>query len=124
APNSALALPNQPATFKVLIANKSAATNTYNLSLGTLPSGVTGGLNLTAGTLGPGADTSEPSASNPLVTLTETGSRVVPAEFTVTASIAGLSGSARSTNGTLTVQNEFLAVTSVRATPGIVNPGD
>src|SRR5262249_31993130 len=54
----------------------------------------------------------------------ETGSSLVPVEFTVTASIAGVNGSARSVKGTLTVQQEFLAVTSVQANPGIANPGD
>ncbi len=124
APNSALALPGQPASFKVLLQNNSTATNTYDLSLGPLPSGITGALNVSSVTLAPGANTLATSPGNPVVTLTEATSSIVPAQFTVTASIEGLSGSARSTTGTLTVENEFLAVTSVEASPGIVNSGD
>src|SRR5262249_18636605 len=116
APNSAVALPGQPASFKVLIANHSTATNTYTLSLGPLPNGVTGGLNVASVTLPRNGDTSAVSASNPVITLTESGGSVVPAQFAVTAAVQGVNGSGRTVNGTLTVQQEFLAVTSVRAT--------
>src|SRR5262249_49906529 len=92
APNTALPLPGQPVTFKVLLQNNSSATNTYNLSLGSLPAGITGSLNVSSITLAPGANTLAVSPGNPVVTLTESAASVIPAQFTLTASIQGLSG--------------------------------
>src|SRR5262249_28975301 len=121
APNTALALPGQPATFKVILRNNSTRTNTYDLSVGALPSGVTGGLSVPSVTLPPGGTTAGSAA--PVLTLTESGASVVPVQFTVTASISGVSGSGRAAAGTLTVQDEFLAVTSVVATPAFTTAG-
>src|SRR5262249_56143445 len=94
---------------------------TCGLAGGALPSGVTGGLGGPSGTLPPGGPTAGSAA--PVLTLTESGASVVPVQFTVTASISGVSGSGRAAAGTLTVQDEFLAVTSVVATPAFTTAG-
>ena len=54
-PNTAQTLPETPTPFGVSLRNKGRLTTTYQLSLSTLPPGITGGLNTTNITLSSGA---------------------------------------------------------------------
>ncbi len=121
-PNSALAIPNQPSQFLVSLQNTSTTTNTYTLSLGTLPAGFSGSLSTNSITLAPGASVPVNNANNnPSVSITPTTGTAL--QFSVTASINGVAGSGQTAYGTLTARNTFLAVEDVAATPGFTNAG-
>ena len=121
-PNTALATPNQAVQFPIALQNLSTTTNTYNLSLSTLPGGVTGSLSQSSVTLGPGQSIPVPNAlNNPSVSITPTTGTAL--QFSVTASINGVAGSGQTAYGTLTARNTFLDVEDVKATPGFTNAG-
>lgn len=117
-PNTALATPGSPTTFNMFLRNRGTAQNSYTLALGPLPNGVTGGLSQTAITLAPGA--TNPSGS-PNITITPSAGTAF--EFSVTASVNGVAGSARTIKGYLGARAEFLNVASVTATPAFTNAG-
>ena len=121
-PNSATAIPTQGSQFYIGLQNNSTTTNTYALSLGSLPSGVTGSLSTPSVTLGPGQSIPVPNAmNNPSVTITPSTSTAF--QFSVSASINGVSGSSQTAYGTMTARNTFLAIEDVTATPGFVSSG-
>ncbi len=121
-PNSDVAQPNQASTFLVVLQNNSTTTNTYNLSLGSLPGGVTGSLSASSVTLAPGASIPVNNANNnPTVTITEPTSTAI--QFSLSAAINGLAGSTQTAFGTLTARSTFLAVQDVIATPGFTSAG-
>jgi uncharacterized membrane protein len=121
-PNSAVAQPTQAFNFLIVLQNNSTSTNTYTLSLGTLPGGVSGSLSTTSVTLAPGASIPVNNAiNNPTVTITPSASTAF--QFSLNASINGVSGSTQTAPGTMTARSTFLAVQDVTATPGFTNAG-
>ena len=97
--------------------NTGTQTNTWTLSLGALPAGVTGSLTQTSVTLTPGQYT---NVSTVLANITpSTGTAF---QFTVTASINGVANSSRTIDGTLTARSQFLQVQDVTAAPGFRIP--
>ncbi len=121
-PNSDVAQPAQASKFLVVLQNNSTTTNTYNLTLGSLPGGVTGSLSSSSVSLAPGASIPVNNANNnPTVTITPSVSSAF--QFSLSAAINGLSGSTQTTYGTLTARSTFLAVQDVIATPGFTNAG-
>ncbi len=117
-PNSQLATPGSPAAFNMFLRNRGTTQSTYTLALGPLPSGVTGGLSQTSITLAAGA--SNPSGT-PAITITpSTGTAF---EFSITVSVNGVAGSARTMKGYLGARTEFISVASVTATPAFTNAG-
>jgi hypothetical protein len=115
-PNTAIALPNQPVQFQISLQNNSTTNNTYTLSLGSLPSGVSGNLSTTSVTLVPGQSTTTPT-----VTITPTGAQAF--QFGVTASVNGVSASAQTATGVFTARSQFIQVQDVTATPGFTTSG-
>ena len=61
-PNSQVAQPQTPTEFPVELTNNGTATETYDLSLGSLPDGVTGSFNQDSVTLAPGRATNTAGA--------------------------------------------------------------
>jgi uncharacterized membrane protein len=121
-PNSAVAEPASPTNFLIVLQNNSTTTNTYTLSLGSLPSGVNGSLSTSSVTLAPGAAIPVNGAlNNPGVTITPSTSTAF--QFSLNASINGVSGSTQTAYGTMTARSTFLAVQDVIATPGFTNSG-
>jgi probable HAF family extracellular repeat protein len=119
-PNTALASPGQATVFPIALQNQSNTTNTYNLTLNPLPSGVTGSLSTASVTLAPGASVPVNNAmNNPSVSITpSTGTAF---QFSVTATINGVAGGGQTAYGTLTARSTFLAVEDVKATPAFTN---
>ena len=73
-------------------------------------------------TLGPGQSIPVPNAmNNPSLTITPSTSTAL--QFSVGASINGVSGSLQTAYGTMTARNAFLAIEDVTATPGFVSSG-
>jgi uncharacterized membrane protein len=122
-PNSATAQPNSTSTFGVFLRNTSSVTNTYTLSLGSLPAGVTGSLTQTSLTLAPGESTVAPRQPQSSVNLLITPTTGAAVTFNVTVAVNGVSNSARTIPGTLTARSQFLQVQDVTATPGFTNSG-
>ncbi len=121
-PNSATAQPAQPAVFLIGIQNNSTTTNTYALSLGSLPGGVNGVLSAMSVTLAPGASVPvNGSPSNPTVTITPSTSTAL--QFSVNASINGVANSTQTAFGTMTARNTFLSVQDVTPAPAFTNAG-
>lgn len=119
---SGVAQPGSPAPFYIQLHNTSDQTASYNLSLGALPAGVTGQLNLSSVTLAPGESTSVDQGQPLFVTLTPSTQVIQTFEFTVTAALDGSSLS-RSVQGILLARPETLQITHVQATPGFTEPG-
>jgi Transglutaminase-like superfamily/LVIVD repeat len=121
-PNSATAQPGVGTVFLISLQNNSSSTNTYSLSLGSLPGGVTGTLSTASVTLGPGQSIPLSGANNnPSITITPSVSSAF--QFSLNASINGVSGSAQTTFGTMTARATFLSVQDVTSTPGFTNAG-
>ena len=121
-PNSAVATPTQGSQFLIGLQNNSTTTNTYSLSLGSLPMGVSGSLSATSVTLAPGASIPVNNANNnPTVTVTPTTGTAF--QFSLNASINGVAGSTQTAYGTITARSTFLAVQDVTATPGFTQSG-
>lgn len=119
---SGVAQPGSPTRFYIQLRNTSDQTASFNLSLGTLPAGVTGQLNLNTVTLAPGESTSVDQGQQLFVTLTPSTQAIQTFEFTVTAALAGSSLS-RAVQGILLARSETLQITNVQATPGFTEPG-
>ena len=117
-PNSQTAQPQTPAVFELRLHNIGTDTTTYNVSLGTLPTGVTGQLSQASVTL----DRDEFAAVN--VTLTQTATAELLAfNFAVTVSAADAPSVSRAVQGALTVRNDFISVVEVSADPPFTDPG-
>jgi uncharacterized membrane protein len=127
-PNSAVALPNAPADFLVVLQNNGSQPTTYDLSVSGLPVSVTtqlveNGQPIQKVTLQPG-QVINGGTSGITLELTETGGGLFPTGFTITATAEGAPEITASAPGTLTVRPNFLAVTEVDAKPPFTNPGN
>ena len=121
-PSHALALPQTPAHFDILLQNTGSETTTYDFSVSGLPAGVTAVFNRPSVTLKPGeAVKGGPEGIN--LTLTETGNELVATGFTVTATPEGAPEIARRAQGELTVRDEFVRIVRVVADPPFTDPG-
>ena len=121
-PNSATAVPTQASQFFIGLQNNSTTTNTYTLSLGALPGGVSGSLSTTSVTIGPGQSIPVNNAlNNPSISITPSTSTAF--QFSISASINGVAGSTQTAFGTMTARSTFLAVQDVTPTPGFVTSG-
>ena len=121
-PNSAVALPNTPTNFDISLTNTGTQIITYNLSLGTLPPGITGSLDNTSVTLGPGEFIPAIQTGSATVTITQPVQELTAFEFVVTASVAP--GVAKAAIGTFTARDEEIDVTRVDVEPSFGDPGD
>jgi uncharacterized protein (TIGR03437 family) len=119
-PNSRIAQPGQPTGFSVFLRNTSTTAATYSISLGALPGGAAGNLSQNSVTLNPGEASNNPGPG-PIITITPSNGTAF--SFDVTASVNGVTGSARTIQGQLTARSEFLNVVDVVATPGFTNAG-
>lgn len=117
-PNAITAQPNVSSTFAISIANRSSATQTYDLSVSGVPAGVNYSLSQSSITLDPG----QVPQNVPTLSLTPTGA-ISTFEFTVTAALDNAPGISKSAKGTLTARNEFLSVQAVTASPKFIAPG-
>jgi uncharacterized membrane protein len=112
------ALPGSPATFEARLRNIGTTTTTYNVSVGTLPAGVTGQITTPAQvTLAPGAFTSV------FVSITPPVNEVFPFEFQIDAAVAGVPQIVQSATGILSARREVVSVASVLVDPSFGNPG-
>ena len=123
-PNSAVALPNAPTNFDISLTNTGTQTTAYNLSLGPLPPGITGSLDTTFVTLGPGEFIPATQTGSATVTITQPTQELIAFEFEVIASVAGRPGIAKAAIGTFTARNELIEVTRVDVEPAFGDPGD
>lgn len=118
-PNRQVAQPQTPAVFELRLHNIGTDTTTYNVSLGTLPAGVTGKLSQVSVTL----HRDEFASIN--VTLTQTAAaELLALPFAVTVSAAEAPSVSRTVQGALTVRNEFISVVEVLADPPFTDPGN
>jgi uncharacterized membrane protein/transglutaminase-like putative cysteine protease len=120
-PNSAVALPNAPATFDLDIANNGTQASTYDFSVSGLPGNVASSFNVASITLNPGERTT--GANRVFLSLTETGNSLFATGFTVTAVAEGAPEITQSVTGALTVRPAFVNVISVTTTPPFTDPG-
>ena len=117
--------PQQPAVEGVVLQNSGTQTTTYNLSLAGLPAGVTGTLNQTSITLGPGQTTFLALGASSLnATLTSTSATQIPSfNFTITAVAEGAPEIAQTATGGFSARGNFVQVVAVTPNPTFTNPG-
>ncbi len=125
--NTAIALPDSPAYYLLLLQDKGDQATTYDLSISGLPAGVTAeflqdGQSIQSITLQPGQATNGGSGSLTLE-LTETSGTLFPTGFSLTATPEGAADIAQSVPGTLTVRPSFISVTEVDTNPPAASPG-
>jgi uncharacterized membrane protein len=117
-PNSATAQPGAASTFTLLLQNNGSQATTYDLGVSGLPANVRGSLNVTKVTVQPGQLNTAAQ-----LTLTETGTSLTAAGFTLTVTPEGATELASTVPGALSLRQTFLSVTEVDATPPFTNAG-
>ena len=118
-PNTAVALPQSPAYFNVVLRNTGTATTTYDLSVSGLPSGITANFSQPSVTLQPG-EAIAGGANGVTLALTETGTDLVATGFTVTATAESATYISQGVPGSLTVRQASSA--SPRSMPTRLSP--
>jgi uncharacterized membrane protein len=121
-PDREVVLPSAPEVFTLVMKNNGSAATTYNLAVSGLPSGVTAVFSQTSATLQPGQSIG-PGNSGVTLTLTESGTTLVPANFTITATAQGAPEITLSTPGLLTLRPESIVLAGVTATPPFTSAG-
>jgi large repetitive protein len=122
APSTVVAQPNSTTTVKIALQNESQVTETYNLSVSGIPTGL-GGLNTSTVTLTAGQSVPAGNSSDPAVIISQTGNTLQAFSFTVTAAPTSLTTDTQSTIGTVTLRPSVIAVQDVVAQPGSVTAG-
>ncbi len=120
-PDRGIALAGSPTTYTVDLQNTGSTATAYSLSVTGLPAGVTASFNESSVTLQPGEQLG--GAGGVILSLSETGTALVPANFTVTAAAEGAPNVTLSAPGGLELNTESLAVATVTTTPPFVQPG-
>ncbi len=123
--NSEIGRPQVATTYQLVLRNTGSQTTTYDLSLGALPTGVTGSLSQSTIMLAPG-QVSPGSAGVPslIITIMSTSPTVLsPFNFTVTASAATAPEISQTITGSFAVRQALVQVTSVTTNPTFTEPG-
>lgn len=120
-PSSAFTQANSPSTFQIFLRNTGNQVTSYSIALGALPNLVTSDIPISQITLAPG-EVAPPDLG---VTLTQTGTNIVPFEFDVIVSVTdpGAESVSRTIKGTLTTRDEGVQVASVKLDPPFVDIG-
>ena len=121
-PDRLIVQPGAPQVFSIPLTNTGTLPTTYLLSVSTLPAGVTSSFSQSSVTLQPGQSLIAGNNA-PTLTLTETGTTLVPVAFTVTVTAQGATEIARSVNGSLTLRDESITVAGITTSPAGVDPG-
>jgi uncharacterized membrane protein len=121
-PNSAVAQPQAPVYYNVVLRNTGTQTTTYDLSVSNLPAGVRGTFSRPSITLAPGQAV-DGGPDGVTLAVTETGDSLIAAGFNVTATAEGAGEIQLSTPGTVTLRPAFVSVPEVDATPSFSEPG-
>jgi uncharacterized membrane protein len=125
--NTAVALPDSPAYYALLLQNTGNQATTYDLSVSGLPSSASAaflqdGQQIESVTLQPGQATNGgPDAIT--LELTESSGTLLPTGFTLTVAAEGSADIVQSVSGTLTVRSSFIAVTAVDTNPPAASAG-
>jgi len=119
-PTTQVALPSIPTIFGVALQNVGTKSTTIELSVGALPAGVTGSVSNSPITLAPGQTSQLPS-----VTITNSGTNLVPFEFSVIGHVTDADGAGltHSTQGAFTSRLESVQIYGIAPTPAFVTPG-
>jgi uncharacterized membrane protein len=121
-PDREVVLPSAPEVFTLVMKNNGKVATTYNLAVSGLPAGVTSAFSQKSVTLQPGASIG-PGNNAVTLTLTESGTTLVPANFTVTATASNAPEITLSTPGMLTIRPEAIILAGVVSSPPFTNPG-
>ena len=121
-PDRAIVQPGAPEVFDLLLTNKGSVATTYDLVVSGLPSGVTSQFSQATVTVQPGQSITA-GANAVTLTLTEGGTTLVPASFTVTATAEGATEIAQSTPGLLTLRDTSISVAGVVTNPTFTDAG-
>ncbi len=122
-PSTVVAQPNSTTTVKIDLQNESQVTETYNLSVSGIPTGL-GGLNTSTVTLAPGQSVPAGNSSDPAVIISQTGNTLQAFSYTVTAAPTNLTTDSQSTIGTVSLRPNVIAIQDVLAQPGSVTAGE
>jgi len=119
-PDTAVAQPNVATDFTVFLQNTGSASTDFDISLGSLPAGVTATIENQSVTVAAGQ-----TSQAPVVKITNSGSSLVPFGFTVTATAtnADAAGISHSVEGAFKTRQEGIEIFGVTATPPFVNAG-
>ena len=121
-PDREIVEPNAPEVFDILLTNNGTAATTYDIGVSGLPAGVNASLSEMSVTLQPGQALN--TNGDPLVlTLTEPGSTLVAANFTVTATAEGAPEITQAVPGVLTLRNASVSIGTIVVTPPFTNAG-
>ena len=121
-PDRAIAQPNAPEVFDLVMTNNGSTATTYDLAVKGLPSGVSSSFSESSVTLQPGQSIT--AGNNPVtLTLTESGTSLTAANFTVTATAEGASEITLGTPGELTLRNSSILIGTVSTNPPFTNAG-
>jgi transglutaminase-like putative cysteine protease len=102
-PSVTIVLPGAPEVFALVMTNHGTAASTYDLAVSPLPAGVTAAFSQPSVTLQPGASIGAGTGAVTL-TLTESGTTLIPASFTVTATAEEASEITTGTPGQVTLR--------------------
>jgi uncharacterized repeat protein (TIGR01451 family) len=122
APNTAVAQPQSPADYDVVLQNTGTKPATYDFKVSGLPSGITATFSQPSITLQPGQAIGG-GPNGVTLALTETGNTLVATGFSVTVTAEQATGIGQSVPGTLTVRDNFVSVVGVNASPAFIAPG-
>ncbi|MHB8969759.1 MAG: dockerin type I domain-containing protein [Pirellulaceae bacterium] len=122
ATNVVTALPDVPARFPILLENKGTEPTTFDLSIGSLPFGMTAAFDQATISLQPG-ERIDGGPGDPALNLSFTGSSLFPAGFTVFVTPQEAPGLAARTSGSVAVRSEFVQVAAVIPAPAFTQPG-
>ncbi|MEZ5504340.1 MAG: transglutaminase domain-containing protein, partial [Halioglobus sp.] len=122
-PNTRQAQPMVAADFNVILQNTGQQAATYDLSVTSLPAGVSASFNPGSISLAPGATT---AGNPPVLSLTQTSdTELVAFPFTVTATVQGTAPPiAHGAEASMSVRREVISVVSVNPSPAFGDPGD
>lgn len=121
--NTAVAQPQVPATFNILLRNVGTQTTTYDLTVTGLPAGVTAAFSQDSVTLDPGQSTFTLGNPNLTVTLTPGAGEIAAFGFEVRATARPAPAITRTAAGSFTARREFVSVVAVTPAPAFIDPG-
>jgi uncharacterized membrane protein len=122
-PNSAVAQPQAPVYYDVVLQNTGTQTTTYDFSVHNNTTGLSFAFSQPSITLAPG----QASAGGPggvTLAVTESGNSLIAGGFDVQATAEGASEIAPIAHGSVTVRPAFVSVPEVDARPSFVQPGN